>query len=340
MHDIFLMDIAIKEAWRYQGLTYQNPAVGALISDDFGAILSCKAHKQAGLPHAEVEVIKDAFIKLTNDMLLKSICNSADIHNYLISKHNGIFKDYTLHVTLEPCNHYGKTPPCSHLVKELGFKRVVIGVRDSNKEASGGVEYLRKNGINVKVFDDCHRCKDLLLPFLSWQKNRFVFFKLAMSQNGVIDGGVITDKSSRELVHRFRDRCDLLVIGGNTVRTDRPILDARLCNGKAPDILIYSKKDKFNRDIPLFNVENRRVFISDNFKILNNYKNIMVEGGEGMLRATRDIVDIYTIFHSPNFKKGNHPDLNLNLKQLSCLKIEKDTLSWLITPTKKRASLF
>ena len=330
VNDIFLMDIAIKEAWKYQGLTYPNPAVGALVSDDFGAILSCKAHTQAGFPHAEVEAIKDAFIKLTNDSKLKKIYDSTDIHDYLISKHNGIFKNYILYVTLEPCNHYGKTPPCSRLIKELGFKRVVVGVRDFNKIASGGVEFLRQNGIEVDVLNGCQKCKNLLLPFLNWQKSRFVFFKLAMSLNGVVDGGIITSRSSRELVHRFRDKCDLLVIGGNTVRVDRPTLDARLCSGRAPDILIYSKKDNFDKTIPLFDVKNRQVFISSDFKILDNYKNIMIEGGEGMLKATKNIVDMYAIFHSPNFKSGGCLRFELKLNQLFCDEINIDRLAWFV----------
>ena len=327
--DNSLMNLAAKEAWKYQGLTYPNPAVGALISDEYGVILSCKAHTKAGAPHAEVEVIKDAYIKLTNDTSPRDIKNSSDIHKYLIQNHNNLFQNYTLHVTLEPCNHYGKTPPCSHLIKELGFKQVVIGKLDSNQVASGGKKYLIENGINVDVLEDDKECEDLLLPFLKWQKSNFVFFKLAMSLNGVIDGGIITSQSSRELVHRFRDRCDLLVIGGNTVRIDKPTLDARLCDGQAPDILIYSKRDDFEEDIPLFGVKNRKVFVADNFEILKKYKNIMIEGGEGMLEATKEIVDLYAIFHSPNFKKGNHPNLNLSLQSLFCTNIKKDTLTWL-----------
>ncbi len=326
--DNSLMNLAVKEAWKYQGLTYPNPAVGALISDDFGAILSCKAHTKAGSPHAEVEVIKDAYIKLTNDTSPRDIKNSSDIHKYLMQNHNNLFQNYTLHVTLEPCNHYGKTPPCSHLIKELGFKRVVIGKLDSNQVASGGEKYLRESGIEVEVLKESKECEDLLLPFLNWQKDNFVFFKLAMSLNGVIDGGIITSQASRELVHRFRDRCDLLVIGGNTVRIDRPTLDARLCGGKAPDILIYSRRDDFKKDIPLFAIKNRKVHIADNFEILKKYKNIMIEGGEGMLKATKDIVDLYAIFRSPNFKKGEHPDLNLNLKDLCYINIDTDNLVW------------
>jgi len=326
--DNSLMDLAVKEAWKYQGLTYPNPAVGALISDKFGSILSVKAHKKAGNPHAEVEAIKDAFIKLTNDKQLKNIEDSSKIHNYLLNNSSDIFKNYTLHVTLEPCNHYGQTPPCSHLIKELGFKRVVIGTRDTNKIASGGVEFLEQNGIKVEVLKTHKKCEDLLLPFKKWQDKNFVFFKLAMSLNGVIDGGIITNKNSRELVHRFRDKCDLLVIGGNTVRLDRPTLDSRFCDGKAPDILIYSKREDFDKSIPLFDVKDRKVFISDNFDVLKEYKNIMIEGGNGMLNATKDIVDLYAIFRSPNFNMGNHPDMDLKLETISQMQLKRDSLTW------------
>ncbi|NOX16347.1 MAG: riboflavin biosynthesis protein RibD, partial [Epsilonproteobacteria bacterium] len=153
-----LMEIAVKEAWKYQGLTYPNPAVGALISDDFGSILSCKAHVKARNPHGEVEVIKDAFIKLTNDKNLILLTDSADIHKYLLKNHNNIFNNYTLYVTLEPCNHYGKTPPCSHLIKELGFKKVIIGTLDLNKKASGGAEFLSNNAIQVEILQKNPSC--------------------------------------------------------------------------------------------------------------------------------------------------------------------------------------
>jgi len=327
--DYSLMHLAVKEAWKYQGLTYPNPAVGALISDRFGSILSCKAHTKAGLAHAEVEVIKDAYFKLTDDKKILKLQNPSEIHTYLLKNHNGMFKNYTIYVTLEPCNHYGKTPPCSNLIKELEFERVVIGKRDLNAEAAGGIEYLKKQNFKVDILEDCRECEDLIIPFKKWQESSFVFFKLAMSLNGVIDGGIITDKASRELVHRFRDVCDLLVIGGNTVRTDRPTLDARLCAGRAPDILIYSRNKDFDNSIPLFKVKNRKVFIDDNFKILKNYKNIMIEGGEGMLKATKEIVDLYAIFHSPNFKIGKYPKLNLKLKYLSSENIANDMLIWL-----------
>ncbi|MDX1809801.1 MAG: bifunctional diaminohydroxyphosphoribosylaminopyrimidine deaminase/5-amino-6-(5-phosphoribosylamino)uracil reductase RibD [Sulfurospirillaceae bacterium] len=326
--DISLMDAAVKEAWKYQILTYPNPAVGAVISDEFDNIIAVNAHKKAGSPHAEVEVIKDTYYKITRDKRVLQIEDSEEIHNYLRKNHSNIFKKFNIYVTLEPCNHYGKTPPCSHLIKELGFKRVVIGMLDPNSKASGGAEYLRNNAISVDILQNSTSCQDLLFPFESSLYGNFIFFKLAMSLNGVIDGGIITSDASRELVHKFRDKIDLLVIGGNTVRSDRPTLDARMIDGKAPDILIYSKDKNFDRSIPLFNVKNRKVYIENDFELLKKYKFIMIEGGEGMLRATQDIVDMYVIFRSPDFKIGNHPNIELKLETLSCHDINKDTITW------------
>ena len=324
----YFIDLALEKAWAYQGLTYPNPPVGAVITDNQDNFISYGVHKKVGTPHAEVHAIKKAYYKLTNDTKIVDITDAQKIHNYIHANHNGLFKDKYIYVTLEPCNHFGKTPPCSGLIKELGFKEVYIGTLDPNKEASGGVEYLEKNGVHVEVGILEHKCKELLKPFKIWQKKPFIFFKLAMSNNGVISGGTITCKESRIHVHALRNKTDLLVIGGNTVRTDRPTLDARMIDGKAPDILIYSKSKKFDRNIPLFNIPNREVFIEDNFKKINDYKFVMIEGGEGMLESTKELTNHYLIFHSPHFKEGNSPKISLQLKELSSLKIGEDRLTW------------
>jgi len=321
------IQLALDKAWIYQGLTYPNPPVGSVITDENNNFISYGVHVKAGTPHAEVNAIKKAYYKLTNDKAIMDIEDSKDIHDYLFTNHNGIFKNKNIYVTLEPCNHFGKTPPCSHLIKELRFKKVFIGTLDPNKIASGGLEYLQKNGLHVEVLN-LSTCKELLEPFSIWQKESFVFFKLAMSNNGVINGGTITCKDSRKLVHELRDRCDLLVIGGNTVRVDRPTLDARLCNGKAPDILIYSKTKDFDKNIPLFNVPNRVVYIEDSFDKIKKYNFVMIEGGEGMLKATKELVAYYLIFRSPHFKEGNSPKFSLKLKELNSSNIGEDRLTW------------
>ena len=327
--DNALMKMALDSAWAYQGLTFPNPAVGAVISNDKGEILGIGAHKAAGLPHAEVEAIKQAYIFLNGDTRLQAVENSTEIHTFLKTYHNNIFQNLTLHVTLEPCNHYGKTPPCSQLIHELGFKRVVIGSKDLSDTAKGGGEFLRNLGVEV-VFD-CLRqaCDELLEPFLTWQNHKpFIFFKLALSANGVAKGGIITSESSRKEVHKLRDKCDLLVIGGNTVRIDRPLLDARLCDGKAPNVMIYSAHKNFDQSIPLFSVQRREVLIESSFEKLRHYKFVMVEGGQGMLNATLQNIQWYLIFQSPHFKEGQSIALPVGLREIFSRKIGEDTMTW------------
>lgn len=326
--DKYFINLALDKAWSYQGLTYPNPPVGSIITDKNNNYISCGVHENAGLPHAEVNAIKNAYYKLTNDKKIQTLADATKIHEYLYVNHNGIFKDKNIYVTLEPCNHFGKTPPCSKLIEKLGFSKVFIGTLDPNFKASGGFEYLENSGLHVEVGLEENKCKELLTPFRIWQTKPFVFFKLAMSNNGVIDGGIVTCKDSRKEVHKLRDKCDLLVIGGNTVREDRPTLDARLCDGKAPDILIYSKSKVIDKQIPLFNIPNRKVYIEDNFDKVKEYNFVMIEGGEGMLNASKELVDWYLIFRSPHFKNGYSPKISMILEELFSEKIGEDRFTW------------
>lgn len=327
----FFMRLAIDEAWRFQGLTYPNPAVGCTIVGENNALLACEAHKKAGMPHAEVLALQSAYFKLTKDENILPLTNSHAIHKYLLENHNNIFSNISLYTTLEPCSHEGKTPSCASLISALKIKKVYIAQEDSNIIASNGIKILEENGIKVEKDILKDKAKELLEPFLLWkEKDRFVFFKWAQRLDGTIDGGTISSKDSRKNVHAMRDRCDLLVIGGNTVRMDRPTLDARLACGDAPDILIYSKHKNFDMTIPLFNIEGRKVFIENNFTRLNDYKNIMIEGGGSMFLATKDIVNYYLCYIATktggenNFFKSKENFTILNIEQNS-----KDLIMWM-----------
>lgn len=295
----FYMKLALDEAWKYQGLTYPNPAVGCAIVSGSGELLSVEAHKRAGQAHAEVNALKSAYYKLTNDESILELEASNDIHTFLLNNHNNIFSDTIVYTTLEPCSHTGKTPSCASLLSKLNVAKVYVGSRDFNDEASNGNALLKES--NIEVFNDllANECDSLLEPFKKFQTNGFVFFKWAQRLNGTVDDGIITSKDSRKLVHKMRDVCDLMVVGGDTVRVDRPTLDARLANGKAPDILIYSRQKEFDKSIPLFNVEGRKVVISDDLSVVKNYKSVMVEGGANMYALTRDITDMYLTFIAP-----------------------------------------
>ena len=329
VNEEFYLSLALNEAWKYQLLTYPNPPVGALIRDKHGNILAINAHKKQGKAHAELECVKEAYISLTNDKELKDLEDASKTHRYLLQNHNGIFKDCTIYVTLEPCNHYGSTPPCSLLISQLGFKEVVIGSTEKNRKAKGGIETLKQNGIKVKTGVLKKECDELIEPFLKWQKDRFVFFKMAQNLNGTYDTGIISSDKSREYVHKIRDKIDLLVIGGNTVRKDRPTLDSRMINGKAPDVLIYSKRGDFDTSIPLFKVKNRKVYISDSLDIVKKYNFIMIEGAENLMKACDSVIDWYLFFIAPNIKVGKNISFEKELQTLHQDKISKDTILWM-----------
>jgi diaminohydroxyphosphoribosylaminopyrimidine deaminase/5-amino-6-(5-phosphoribosylamino)uracil reductase len=328
--DSFYMNLALCEAWKYQGLTHPNPAVGCTVVGANGEILAVEAHRRAGEPHAEVNALKEAYYKLTDDSYILALHDSADIHTHLLSNHNGIFENAKLYTTLEPCSHYGKTPSCASLIAELGIKEVYVGSNDTNKKAANGSMVLSMN--NCMVYSEIlkEECDALLYPFVKTLEGTFVYFKWAQRLNGTTDGGIISSQASRKKVHAMRDVCDLLVIGGGTVREDRPRLDARLVDGKAPDILILSRSRDFDTEIPLFSVARREVFIEDNLSRIYNYKNVMIEGGTQMYALTRDVVDYYLSFIAPSlggsdviaFGKDNFEFLNVD-------KESEDIIAWM-----------
>lgn len=328
VNDEALMRLALEQAWAFQGLTFPNPAVGAVVCKQDGTVVATGAHQKAGEPHAEVNAIKNAYYELTKDCNIQNLTDSNEIHKYLYAHHNGIFRDKYIYVTLEPCNHYGKTPPCSSLLSRLEFARIIIGCLDPNQTASGGYEKLQANGLHVKKNVLKKECQNLLEPFAIWQKKTFVFFKLAMSKNRVISGGTISCEASRRHVHALRDKIDLLVIGGNTVRIDRPTLDSRMVNGRAPDVLIYSRDKEFDMSIPLFSIPNRKVFIEKSLDKIQDYKFVMIEGGEGMLTAVQNSVDWYLIYQSCEEKKGKAIKFNLPLEALFSQQIGEDSVTW------------
>jgi len=326
----FYMSLALQEAWKYQGLTYPNPAVGCVVVGKNGELLAINAHKKAGQAHAEVLALKDAYIKITNDIAISNIFNSAEIHSYLLKNHKHCFEGISIYTTLEPCSHVGKTPSCATLIASLGIKKVYVGSLDANKEASGGNAILLASSVEVKEKILKKECDNLLVPFLRWKDTHFVLFKWAQRLNATVDDGIISSKESRKHLHVLRSLCDLIVIGGNTVRTDRPTLDARLVNGKAPDVLIVSKRNDFDRTIPLFGVEGRDVFIYDNFSKLHAYKNIMIEGGAKMFELSREYVDCYLCYIAPKFGgKTGFENLNESFEILNIEKEEEDIIMWM-----------
>ncbi|WP_323669480.1 bifunctional diaminohydroxyphosphoribosylaminopyrimidine deaminase/5-amino-6-(5-phosphoribosylamino)uracil reductase RibD [Aliarcobacter butzleri] len=302
--DNFYMRLAIDEAWKHQLLTYPNPAVGCVIVKN-QRLLAVEAHKEAGMPHAEVNALKTAYLKDNPNSILKTKNSSFDIHQFLLQNHNGFFNDCEIYVTLEPCNHIGKTPSCANLLKELKPKRVIISVKDPNKQATGGLETLKNENINVTLGILEKDGLNLILPFISWQTKSCIFFKMAQTLNGSIDGKISSNRALA-YVHTLRDKIDLLVIGGNSVRIDKPTLDTRYIQGKNPDIFIYSKNKVFDNNIPLFKIPNRKVLISDDLYKLLDYKFIMIEGVYNLLDKLKERIDFFILIISPKIRKGQN----------------------------------
>ena len=336
INDEFYMSLAIKKAWEFQILTYPNPAVGCVVLDASGRLLSVAAHKKAGFLHAEPSAILLAlcqkseaflrdFLRAYNAAFGVKFESAAELENadlqpnftyeYILQNHGDLLKGAKAYVTLEPCAHRGKTPPCAELLKRLKFAEVVIARGDENADV------LRRGADN------------LVEPFLAWQSGNFSFFKLALSANGVAVGTaqskIISNLASRTHSHRLRSVAELLVIGGATVRADRPRLDTRLIErGKNPNVMIYSREREFDASIPLFGVEGRSVRVSSDINEAFAPRLTMFEGGENALKALDERVKWLLLYRSSEFLDAPAARLNLKLKPLFHGEIEGDVYGW------------
>jgi len=321
------MQQALKEAWQYQGLTYPNPAVGALVLYD-NEIVAVEAHQKAGTSHAEVLALIKAYENMRHETVDFDRFDSHKAHEFLYALPQGFFSESILYVTLEPCSHVGKTPSCASLLAHVKPKKVVIATLDPIKGHDGGMKRLEKEGIDIEVGVCEEEAKELLTPFLIWQKRAFVLFKIAQTSNGKIGGGYLSSKASLTHVHQLRAVCSEMLIGGNTVREDRPTLDCRFTGDKAPNISIYSHQDDFDRDIPLFRVEGREVKVVQELDFTQP-SFILVEGGGGMLSALRNHVDWLLQYQTPKLSAHDSAyDVASNLRFLFQDKQGIDLIIW------------
>jgi diaminohydroxyphosphoribosylaminopyrimidine deaminase/5-amino-6-(5-phosphoribosylamino)uracil reductase len=202
--DFFYMQKALSLAEKGKGKTCPNPLVGAVIVKN-GKIVGRGFHKKAGTPHAEVYAIKEA------------------------GKHT---KGATLYVTLEPCNTYGRTPPCSPQIYNAGIKRVVIAVKDPNPlNKNNGIKYLRRLGVNIEVGilkDEAMKLNEAYNKFIRTGLP-FVTVKVAMSLDGKIatrtgSSKWISSSRSRSIVKKLRSEVDAVLVGRKTFIKDKPRL--------------------------------------------------------------------------------------------------------------------
>ncbi len=321
------MTQALKKAWQYQLRTYPNPAVGALILCN-NEIIAIEAHQKAGTSHAEVLAFISAYETLSDKKIEFDRFDAHKAHDFLYALPQNFFSECIVYVTLEPCSHEGKTPSCASLLAELKPKKVVVATLDPIKGHDGGVGRLQEQGIEIEVGVCQEEALELLEPFLVWQKRAFILFKIAQTSNGKIGGGYLSCKESLTHVHQLRSCCSCMLIGGNTVRVDRPTLDCRFTGDNAPDIIIYSKEDNFDRDIPLFLVEERFVQIT-NVLDFSRPSFILVEGGEGMINALKDKIDWLLQYQTPKLSSHcSNYDVDMNLQFLFQEKKGVDLMLW------------
>ncbi|MEK6201881.1 MAG: bifunctional diaminohydroxyphosphoribosylaminopyrimidine deaminase/5-amino-6-(5-phosphoribosylamino)uracil reductase RibD [Desulfobulbaceae bacterium] len=213
--DHSFMRLALKEARKGRGRTSPNPCVGAVVVRD-QTVIATGYHKKAGTPHAEIHALRKAG-------------ESA--------------RGATLYVTLEPCNHVGRTPPCTRAIVASGIRRVVVGMEDPNPLVDGsGNRYLQAQGIEVVSGVLAAQCRLLNRPFIKYitQGLPWVVMKAGMSLDGRISyqpeqSGWLTGPASSRKVHRLRDRFDAILVGSSTVKVDDPALTTRLEQGRGRD---------------------------------------------------------------------------------------------------------
>lgn len=200
------MDLALGLAERGWGQTAPNPMVGAAIFAG-GELVGQGYHERYGSAHAEVVALEKAGRRA---------------------------KGATMYVTLEPCTHHGKTPPCTDAILAAGISRVVVAARDPNPEAAGGIEVLRARGVTVDTGIREREARELNAAFMHRHTSDrpWVTLKLALSLDGAIAGaartrGWITNAKSRALVQRMRANSDAIAIGVQTAIADDPQLTAR-----------------------------------------------------------------------------------------------------------------
>ncbi len=324
-NDNFFMQRCLDLAEKGLGETYPNPLVGCVIVMD-NKIISEGWHKSYGGPHAEVDAINKI-------------------------KDKSILEKCSLYVNLEPCNHHGKTPPCTDLILKCGIKNIIIGIKDPNKNVNGnGAEFLEKNGCNVKVNILKEKCNFINRRFISFNKFKrpYITLKWAESKDGFIgpvkdrlnSGTVLwlSNEKSKILSHKWRTEEQSILVGVQTIIDDDPLLTSRFYKGKNPTRIILDPRLRIPKESKVLNNDSRSIILSSSKKkingadiILNDYndnesiintiynegiQSVIVEGGRKTLQFFIDnnFWDCIRVFKSS--KKINQgtprPDFDLD----------------------------
>ncbi len=296
------MALAMALAKRAEGMTSPNPMVGAVIVKN-GRVVGRGYHKRAGLAHAEIEALRQAGAKA---------------------------KGATLYVTLEPCDHFGRTPPCTGAVIKSGIKRAFIAMKDPNPLNSGrGIRKLVRHGIRTEVGLLAKDAMAMNAPYVKFitRKMPFVTVKVAQSLDGKIatrtgDSKWISSDDSRRYVHELRRMADAVMVGANTVRRDDPLLLSRPSRGKQPVRVIVSGRSALPAQAKVFSDpgkapvivvrpagrSGKRVDLKRLMRMLADREitNILVEGGGELIASlVKDkLVDRFLVFIAPKIIGG------------------------------------
>ena len=235
-----------------------NPMVGAVIVHN-GKIIGEGYHRQCGGPHAEVNAVRSV-------------------------KDERLLREATMYVSLEPCAHYGKTPPCADMIVGKGIPRVVIGCRDSFDQVDGkGIQKLREAGVEVTVGVLEKECLELNRAFFTYhgKKRPYITLKWAQSVDGYIDNVREADEgkcrkavrfSTDETtvrVHRLRALSDGILVGRRTAELDNPSLTTRMWPGRDPLRLVIDRKGELNANLKLFDGTTKTIVFTDDFRDKN-----------------------------------------------------------------------
>lgn len=293
MTDLDYMSLAVSLARKGKGFTSPNPCVGAVVVKD-GTVVGKGFHRAAGLAHAEVEAIDDAGPKA---------------------------KGATIYVTLEPCNHFGKTPPCTHKILHAGIKKVVVGCKDPNPNVcGGGIAWLRDNGIEVVTGVLEKEAQALIEEFIWYVQNDktpFVILKCASTLDGRIataagDSKWITNEKSRAFVHQIRHEVDAILVGSGTLHADNPSLTSRIEGVQTKD--------------PVRIILDTHLSIKEDAKVLtqeSNAKTIIVTG-PGASKEKRALIEskgAQILEVSLKQEKLDLSELMINLGRMSILSL-------------------
>jgi diaminohydroxyphosphoribosylaminopyrimidine deaminase / 5-amino-6-(5-phosphoribosylamino)uracil reductase len=243
---------ALELAQKADSRVFPNPRVGAvLVHKD--RIIGEGLHEYAGGPHAEVNAVNN----VQNPALIAAA---------------------TLYVSLEPCNHFGKTPPCTDLILAQKIKKVVVGCLDPNPKVAGmGVKKLRENGVEVTVYEHPQVFQELNKIFFvnQLEKRAYIVLKWAESKDGFISplpaqAFPITGREAQYFVHRLRSEHHAIMVGTNTALIDNPALSNRYFYGQSPIRIVWDKNLRLPLFLQLFTDKNPTI-------ILNNQKDTQEE---------------------------------------------------------------